>query len=163
MVAALGDLTRCDTPRQLMHYLGLTPSVYSSGPRRQQGSMTKTGNTPARRALGAGAWAYRYPAQVSRHLPLHLAKLPTAIQAISWQAQVRLCTRYRHLMATGKQAHQVVVAIARAWSACMWAMAQQVARPPQAARGRRGTAKALHGFHVSRQRRRPGVVSPSAA
>jgi hypothetical protein len=35
------------------------------------------------------------------------------IQAISWQAQVRLCTRYRQLMATGKNANPVVVAIAR--------------------------------------------------
>ena len=50
-VAELGDLTRFDNPRQLMNYLGLTPSEYSSGPRRQQGSMTKTGNTHARRAL----------------------------------------------------------------------------------------------------------------
>jgi transposase len=40
--AALGDLTRCEPPRQLMHYLGLTPSAYASGARRQQGSITKT-------------------------------------------------------------------------------------------------------------------------
>jgi len=113
-VAALGDLTRFHTPRQLMHYLGLTPAEYSSGPRRQHGSMTKTGNTQARRALVEGAWAYRYPAQGSRHLHLRLAKLPAAMQAISWQAPVRLCTRDRPRMATGKNAHQVVVAMARA-------------------------------------------------
>src|SRR5712691_1284383 len=58
-VAALGDLTRFHNPRQLMHSLGVTPSEYSRGPRRQQGSMTKTGNTPARRALVEGAWASR--------------------------------------------------------------------------------------------------------
>ena len=55
--------------------------------------MTKTGNAHARRALVEGAWAYRYPAKVSRHLQLRLEKLPAAIQAISWKAQVRLCTR----------------------------------------------------------------------
>ena len=92
-VAELGDLTRFANPRQLMNYLGLTPSEYSSGPRRQQGSMTKTGHTHARRALGEGAWAYRYPAKGSRHLPLRLEQLPTALQASSWQAQGRLCTR----------------------------------------------------------------------
>jgi transposase len=129
-VAALGDLTRFDTPRQLMNYLGLTPSEYSSGGRRQQGSLTKTGNTHARRALVAGAWAYRYPAKVSRHLQLRLEKLPPALQAISWKAQVRLCTRYRQLMAKGKHAHQVVVAIARELSAFMWAIAKQVPVPP---------------------------------
>jgi transposase len=93
MVAALGDLTRFDHPRQLMSYLGLTPSEYASGPRRQQDSMTKTGNTHARRARVEGAWASRYPANVSRHLPLRLEQLPAAMQAISWKAQVRLCTR----------------------------------------------------------------------
>ena len=97
-----------------MHDLGLTPSEYACGSRRHQGGMTKTGNTPARRALVEGAWAYRYPATGSRHLQLRLAKLPAALQAISWTAQVRLCTRYRQLMATGKHAQQVVVAIARA-------------------------------------------------
>jgi transposase len=130
-VAALGDLTRFDIPRQLMHDLGLTPSAYASGARRQQGSMTKTGNTHARRALVEGAWAYRYPAQVSRHLQLRLEKLPIAMQAISWKAQVWLGTRYRQLMATGKHAHQVVVAIAQALRAFIWAIAKQVTVPPQ--------------------------------
>ena len=133
-VAELGDLTRFENPRQLMNYLGLTPSAYASGARRQQGSITKTGNSHARRALVEGAWAYRYPAKISRHLQRRLEKLPTALQASSWKAQVRLCTRYRQLMAKGKHAQQVVVAMARALSACMWAIAKQVARPPQASR-----------------------------
>ena len=112
-VAELGDLTRFENPRQLMNYLGLTPSEYSSGARRPQGSITKSGKTHARRALVEGAWTYRYPAKVSRHLQLRLEKLPKAIQALSWKAQVRLCKRYRQLMAKGKNAHQVVVAMAR--------------------------------------------------
>ena len=41
LMTELGDLTRFDTPRQLMSYLGLTPSEYSSGARRQQGGITK--------------------------------------------------------------------------------------------------------------------------
>jgi transposase len=129
-VAALGDLTRFDTPRQLMHYLGLTPSASASGARRQQGSIPKPGHTHARRALVEGAWAYRYPAKVRRHLPLRLEKLPTVIQAISWKAQGRLCQRYRQRMAKGNNAHQVVVAMARALSACRWAIAKQVPGPP---------------------------------
>ena len=130
-VAELGDLTRFGNPRQLMHDLGLTPSEYARGARRQQGSMTKTGNTHARRALVEGAWAYRYPAKVSRHLHLRLENLPKAIQAISWKAQVRLCKRYRQLLAKGKNANQVVVAIARELSAFMWAIAKQVTVAPK--------------------------------
>jgi transposase len=67
-VAARGDLTRCDNPRQLMHALGFTPSEYATGERRQQGGSPKTGNSQARRALVDGAWAYRYPAKIRRHL-----------------------------------------------------------------------------------------------
>ena len=127
-VAALGDLTRFDNPRQLMNYLGFTPSEYSTGERRRQGGSTKTGNSHARRALVEGAWAYRYPAKVSRHLQLRLEKVSKPIQDISWKAQIRLCTRYRQLSARGKHANQVVVAIARELRACMWAIAQEVAR-----------------------------------
>jgi transposase len=129
-VAALGDLTRCDHPRQRLHYLGLTPSAYTRGTRRQQGSMTRIGKTHARRALVEGAGASRYPAQVRRPLPRRLAQLPPALQAISWKAQVRLYTRDRQLRAQGKHAHQVVVAMAREWRACMGAIAKQVPVPP---------------------------------
>jgi transposase len=119
-VAELGDLTRFDTPRQLMKFLGLIPSEYSSAERRRQGSITNAGNTHARRALVEGAWAYRYPAKVSRHLQLRLERPPKAIQDISWKAQVRLCKRYR----------QVVVASARELVGFMWAIAKQVPVTP---------------------------------
>jgi transposase len=130
IVAELGDLTRFDNPRQLMSYLGLTPSESSSGERRRQGSLTKTGNTHARHALVEGAWAYRYPAKVSRHLQLRLEKLPKAVQDISWKAQVRLCKRYRKLSARGKHTNQVVLAIARELIAFIWAIAKEAPVTP---------------------------------
>jgi transposase len=129
-VAELGDLTRFENPGQLMKFLGLIPSEYSSGERRRQGSPTKAGNTHARRALVEGAWAYRYPAKVSRHLQLRLEHLPKPIQDISWKAQVRLCKRFRRLMARGKHANQVVVAIARELAGFMWAIAKEIAVTP---------------------------------
>jgi transposase len=129
-VAELGDLTRFDNPRQLMKFLGLIPSEYSSGERRRQGTITKAGNTHARRALVEGAWSYRYPAKVSRHIQLRLEQQPKAIQDISWKAQVRLCKRFRRLMARGKNANQVVVAIARELVGFMWAIAKQVPVTP---------------------------------
>jgi transposase len=126
MMAEMGDLTRFDTPRELMKFLGLIPSEYTSGEQRRQGSMTKAGNTHARRALVEGAWAYRSPAKVSRHLQLRLETPPKVIQDISWKAQVRLCKRYRRLVARGKHANVVTVAIARELAGFMWAIAQQV-------------------------------------
>jgi transposase len=127
LIAELGDRTRFANPRQLMSYLGLIPSEHTSGERRRQGAITKTGNAHARRVLVEGAWAYRYPAKVSRHLQLRLEKVPKPIQEISWKAQVRLCKRYRRLIARGKQVNQVVVAIAREMAAFVWAIARKVA------------------------------------
>jgi transposase len=126
MGADIGDLTRFDTPRERMQCLGLIPAAYASGERRHQGAITKAGNTQARRALVEGAWAYCYPAQVSRPLPLRLAKQPKMIQDISWQAHVRLGRRYRHLVARGKPAHIVTVAMARERAGFKWAMATQL-------------------------------------
>jgi len=126
VIAELGDLTRFEHPRQLMSYLGLTPSESSSGPRRRQGAITKAGNAHARRALVEGAWAYRYPARVSGPLQRRLERLPKAVQAIGWTAQVRLCKRYRRLTARGKHPNQAVVAVAREMAAFIWAIAHEV-------------------------------------
>jgi transposase len=114
--AELGDLTRFEHPRQLRNSLGLTPSEHSTGARRRQGGITKTGNS---HALVEGAWASRSPAKVSRHLQLRLEKVSKPIQDISWKAQIRLCKRSQQRSARGKNAHQVVVAIARELRALM--------------------------------------------
>ena len=127
MVAEVGDLTRVDTPRALRKFLGLVPAEYSSGQQRRQGAMPQAGNSPARRALVDGAWAYRYPATVSRPLPLRLEKQPKTIQDIRWKAQLRLCTRYRRLLARSTHAHVVTGAIARELAGFMWAIAREVA------------------------------------
>jgi Transposase IS116/IS110/IS902 family len=126
LVAAMGDLTRFASPRERMQLMGLMPSEPASGAPRRQGSITQAGNTHARRVLVAGAWAYRYPAQVSRHLPLRLDKQPNILQDISGQAQVRRCQRYRRLVSRGTHANGVTVAMARALTGFMWAIAQEV-------------------------------------
>ena len=87
-VAELGDLSRFDSPRQLMSYLGLTPSEYSTGNTRRLGGITKAGNAHARRTLIEGAWAYRYNAKVSRQMQQRQETLPQAIRDTAWKAQV---------------------------------------------------------------------------
>jgi transposase len=126
-IAELGDLTRFDSPRQLMSYLGLTPSEYSSGERRRLGGITKAGNGHARRVLIEAAKAYRHRAKVSEPIQARQQQLPKAICDIAWRAQVRLCGRYRRLLARGKHPNTVAAAIARELAAFMWAIAQ--ARP----------------------------------
>jgi transposase len=109
-----------------MQFLSLIPSEYTRAERRRPGSMTNAGNTHARSALVAGAWASRSPAKVSHHLQLRLEKPSKIIQNSSGKAQVRLCKRYRQLIARGKHANVVTVAMARELAGCMLAMAQEV-------------------------------------
>jgi transposase len=113
-----------------MSSLGLTPREHSSGERRRQGAIPQTGTAPARRVLVAGAWAYRSPAQVSRHLQLRLETVPQALQDLSWKAQVRLGQRYRRLVARGQPVNQVVGALARERAAFVGALAQKVSIAP---------------------------------
>ena len=62
VLAELADLTRFDSPRELMSFLGLVPSERSSGGRRRGGRITRTGNGHARRVLveAAGATGSRH-------------------------------------------------------------------------------------------------------
>ena len=130
LIAELGDLSRFANPRQLMAYLGLVPSEYSSGASLRRGGLTKAGNSAARRLLVEAAWCYRFPARVSRELLLRQEKLPKPIRDIAWKAQVRLCARYRKLARTGKPANVVTAAIARELSGFIWAITRHV--PPAA-------------------------------
>jgi len=126
VMSELGDITRFDNPRQLMSYLGLTPSEYSTGPRRRLGGITKAGNAQVRRVLVEGAWSYRFPAKVSVHLQKRIEKAPKVAQEIAWKAQVRLCKRYRRLVARGKQPNKAIVAIAREMAAFIWDISRHV-------------------------------------
>jgi transposase len=80
----------------------------------------------ARRVLIEGAWTYRHPARMSRLLQERQADLPPAVREIAWKAQVRLCGRYRKLMARGKRQTVVTTAIAREMAAFLWAIGHEV-------------------------------------
>jgi transposase len=125
-VAEIGDVRRFDSPRQLMAYLGLVPSESSTGEQIRRGGITKAGNGRARRVLIEGAWTYRFPARKSRLLEERQAGLPKVVCDIAWKAQLRLCSRYRKLMARGKRQGVVTVAIAREMAAFLWAIGREV-------------------------------------
>jgi transposase len=122
-VAELGDLTRFDSAKQLMAYLGLVPSEHSSGATIRRGSITKTGNGHVRRALTEAAHTYCHPARESRVLLARLNGLPQQIRQIAWKAQVRLCGRFKKLMTKGKNRNTIITATARELAAFMWAIA----------------------------------------
>ena len=82
VVTELGDLTRFDHPRKLMSYLGLVPSEHSSGGSRKLGSITKCGNSRARRLLVEGAHTYRFAANIFKELQLRQEDLGKTIVAV---------------------------------------------------------------------------------
>lgn len=51
LVAEIGSFKRFPTAKKFMAYVGLIPSEYSSGEKRKQGEITKTGNRHVRRLL----------------------------------------------------------------------------------------------------------------
>ncbi|MCC5967800.1 MAG: IS110 family transposase [Natronohydrobacter sp.] len=133
VVAEVGDFQRFDNPRQLIAYLGLTPSEHSSGNSVRRGGITKAGSGLARRALIEGAWSYRMQARVSRKLHDRIEGLPKVARDIAWKGQLRMCQRYRHLVAAGKAKVVVTTAIAREMVGFIWAIARAVmpAHEPQ--------------------------------
>lgn len=126
VVAELGDLTRFDSPRQLMAYLGLVPSEASRGTQRRRGGITKTGNGHVRRVLVEAAWCYRFPARQTTLLRQRAAATNPQVEAIAWKAQKRLCNRYRRLRGRGLPKAKVCIAVARELAGFVWAIAGQV-------------------------------------
>ncbi len=123
IVSELGDITRFDSPRQLMKYLGLVPSESSSGPRIRRGGITKTGNGHVRRVLVEAAWCYRFPARKTAPLQRRAEQTSAAVQAIAWKAQKRLCGRYQTLSKRGLLPQKTCTAIARELTGFIWAIA----------------------------------------
>lgn len=132
IVAELGDLRRFENAPQLMAYLGLVPSEYSSGGSRTRGGITKTGNGHVRRVLVESASTYRHPARKTRHLERRGKEASEAVQEISWKAQVRLCGKYKTLESKGKLKVQTCTAVARELAGFIWAVGQEYPSPKAA-------------------------------
>ena len=125
LLAELGDISRFESPRQLMAFLGLVPSEHSSGQRRRKGGITLTGNGHARRVLIESAWTYRFPARQTRHLKVKAHEASETARGIACKAQTRLCGRYRTLTRPGKNTKLVCVAIAREPAGFIWDIVRQ--------------------------------------
>ena len=128
LVAEIGDLSRFAHPRQLMSYLGLVPSEHSSGERVRRGSITKTGNSHARRLLTEAAWCYRHPARIGPDALRRQNQLSQPVRDIAWKAQLRLTSRFASLNSRGMQPNKACVAIARELAGFVWAVGMQALR-----------------------------------
>lgn len=121
VVAELHDFRRFQSPRALMAYLGLVPSEHSSSEKRRQGSITKAGNSHARRVVVESAWHYRHPPRIGLVLRKRRVGQPSAVISIADKAAQRLYRRFGSLQARGKPGGKVVVAVARELVGFLWA------------------------------------------
>lgn len=123
----VGDVSRFESPRQLMGYLGLVPSDRSTGESVRRGGIIKAGNGRVRHMLVESAWTYRHPPKIGKiKLYRLLEQTSPAVREIAWKAQSRLTARYPKLAARRKRTTVVCTAIARALVGFMWAVAKQV-------------------------------------
>jgi transposase len=104
-------------------WLGLVPSEQSSGGRRSQGSITKTGNSHARRLLVEAAWHHRKPYRPSRELRARQDRQPAVVRDRADRGNRRLHQRWCRLDARGKRSAISVVAVARELAGWCWSLA----------------------------------------
>jgi transposase len=122
LTVELGEWERF-RPRSLGPFLGLVPSEDSSGERRRQGAITKTGNTHARRLLVEAAWHQRRPLRASAALERRRQGQSAAVRARADESAWRLHARWHALERRGKRRTIVAVAVARELAGHCWALA----------------------------------------
>ena len=121
MAAEVADWRRFASARHFMGFVGLTPSEYSSGDSTRRGRITKAGNAHLRAQLVEAAWSYRHHPHAGVTIRRRQHGLPPDVVARAWNAQQRLCRRYRHLVERKVNKKVVVTAIARELAGFVWA------------------------------------------
>jgi len=107
-------------PRQLMAFLGLVPSEHSTGDRRRQGGITKTGSPHVRWALVQMAKAMRTAPGRSKIIARRRMNQPVRVVAIAERAEARGHAVYKRLRNRGKEPNKVTIAIAREQVGFIW-------------------------------------------
>jgi transposase len=122
LAVEIGDWHRF-TGNTIGSFVGLVPSEHSSGASRVQGSITKTGNTHARRLLVEAAWHHRARYRPSQVMRKRWELAPPAARARGDLGNRRLHTRWARFTARRKRPVIANVAIARELAGWCWSLA----------------------------------------
>ena len=123
LAVEIGDWDRFDGA-SIGAYLGLVPTESSSGSSRSQGSITKTGNTHARRLLVEAAWQHQRPLRApGKALRARRDLLSPAVRARGEAADRRLHQRWQAMTARRKPPTKIAVAVARELAGWCWSLA----------------------------------------
>jgi transposase len=132
IVAEAGDLRRFPTATQFMAYTGAVPGEVSSGGHQYRGRITKTGNRALRHMLGEAAHHARHAPCLSQQLKRRQKQVPQTVVDLTWQAQLRLHARYRHLCAR-LGPPKAIIAVARELAGFVWAVGHALPEATSAA------------------------------
>jgi transposase len=122
LAVEVGDWERL-TGSSIGAYLGLVPTESSSGQSRSQGSITKTGNTHARRLLVEAAWQHLKPYRPGATMRARWELAPAAARARGHAGNRRLHERWLHFNDRKKDPVIADVAIARELAGWCWSLA----------------------------------------
>jgi transposase len=122
LAVEIGDWSRF-TGSSIGAFLGLVPTESSSGGSRSQGSITKTGNTHARRLLVEAAWHHRRPYAPSKALRTRWDAAPAAARVRGQAGNRRLNERWQTFTDRKKRPVIANVAIARELAGWCWSLA----------------------------------------
>lgn len=121
------DFKRFKTAGSFMSFLGLVPGEYSSGSKRKQTGITKTGSPRLRRILTEAAWQHRYPGVGSKAVTARRVGQPALVVALAEKASLRLHKKFRNLQQRGKTPQVMITAVSRELSGFLWAAMNLVA------------------------------------
>ena len=102
IISEVVDFRRFSNAKELMAYLGLTPSERSSGESERKGKITKCGNVRVRKALVESSWHYMKRPMINRSLKNNLDKVAAEARIQPVTALKRLYKRYYYLVHKGK-------------------------------------------------------------
>jgi transposase len=126
LASELIDMRRFTAPTQLMKFIGLVPSEYSSGSSQRRGSITRAGNAHVRRVLVEAGWHYRHsPRGSGATIKKRREGQAPEVVEIARKAEMRLHAKYRRLVfGKGKRPTVAVVAVARELAGFVWAISR---------------------------------------
>jgi transposase len=125
LAAEISDFNRFKSAEEFMAFVGLVPSERSSGDKRQQGSITKVGNSHVRRLLVEAAWHARRQPKVGYELARRQRSQDAVVIERAWRCQQRLFQRWQRMAGRGKPPQKIVVACARELAGFVWAIATE--------------------------------------
>jgi transposase len=121
-ISAVEDFRRFPNAESFMSFLGLVPGEYSSGLKRVQGAITKSGNSHLRKLLIEASWHYCYYAPISKRLAAKRRGQSESVIAYADKAMHRLQKKFSRLIYKGKSSKKAVTAVARELSGFIWGL-----------------------------------------